>query len=112
MTVSAPPGALGVVVWVLLGIAAVVVVGSCAGALLLPDLLDRLHLITPLTSVAGPAVGLACALVEGWTPSTAGVLLVVALLAGTAPVLQSAIARTARTARTAPEGAGTDPGDG
>ena len=97
----------------LLGVAALVVVGSCAGALLLDDLLDRLHLVTPLTSVAGPAVGLACALVEGWTPSTAGVVVVVGLLAVTAPVLQSAIARTARPARAADDDdADAEPDDG
>lgn len=92
---TAPPGSLGVVVWVLLSAAAVLVVASSVGALLVRELLGRLHLLTPVTSVAGPLIGVSCALTQGWTTSTAGVLVVVGLLAVTGPVLSAAIARAA-----------------
>jgi multisubunit Na+/H+ antiporter MnhG subunit len=94
--VSAPPGALGVVVWVLCALAALVVVGGAVAALLLRTVAERLHLVTAVTSVAGPATGLACALALGASTSTAAVVVVVVLLAATAPVLQTAIARADR----------------
>jgi multisubunit Na+/H+ antiporter MnhG subunit len=94
--VSAPPGALGVVVWVLCALSAVLVVGAATVALVLGSVAERLHLVTVVTSVAGPATGLACALALGLSTSTAAVVVVVVLLAATAPVLQTAIARADR----------------
>jgi multisubunit Na+/H+ antiporter MnhG subunit len=69
--VSAPPGLLGVVVWVLCAVSALAVLGAAAGALLLRTVAERLHLVTLVTSV-------------------------VALLAATAPALQTGIARVER----------------
>ena len=85
-----------VAVVVLLAVAAMAAVGSAVAALLVDDLASRLHLVTPVTGIAGPALGLAAALTLGWTTATATVVLVVVLLAGTAPVLQTAIARAGR----------------
>lgn len=93
---TAPSGALGVVVWVLCGVSALTVAGAAVGALLLRSVGERLHLVTVVTSVAGPATGLACALTLGVSTSTAAVVLVVVLLAATAPALQTAIARAER----------------
>lgn len=81
---TAPGGVLGVVVWVLCAVSAVTVVGAGVGALLLETVAERLHLVTSVTSVAGPATGLACALTLGLSTSTAAVVVVVALLAVTA----------------------------
>jgi multisubunit Na+/H+ antiporter MnhG subunit len=94
--VSAPPGVLGVVVWVLCALSALAVLGAAAGALLLRTVAERLHLVTLVTSVAGPATGLACALTLGVSTGTAAVVVVIALLLATAPVLQTAIARVDR----------------
>jgi multisubunit Na+/H+ antiporter MnhG subunit len=99
--VTAPAGALGVAVWVLLSVAAVVVLGSSVGVLLVRELLARLHLLSPVTSVAGPLIGVACALTLGWSTSTAGVLVIVVLLAVTGPVLQAAVARAATVGESA-----------
>ena len=93
---SAPPGVLGVVVWVLCALSAVAVVGAAGAALLLRTVAERLHLVTLVTSVAGPATGLACALTLGVSTGTAAVVVVVVLLAATAPVLQTGIARVER----------------
>ena len=93
---SAPPGVLGVVVWVLCAVSGVTVLGAAAGALLLRTVAERLHLVTLVTSVAGPATGLACALTLGVSTGTAATVVVIALLAATAPVLQTAIARVER----------------
>jgi multisubunit Na+/H+ antiporter MnhG subunit len=84
-----------VAVWVLLSVAGVVVAGSSVGALLVGEFLGRLHLLTPVTSVAGPLIGVACALTLGWSTSTAGVLVIVVLLTVTGPALQAAVARAA-----------------
>jgi multisubunit Na+/H+ antiporter MnhG subunit len=97
--VTAPPGALGVVVWALCALAAVAVAGAAGAALVLGSVAERLHLVTVVTSVAGPATGLACALALGASTSTAAVVVVVVLLAATAPVLQTAIARADREGR-------------
>jgi multisubunit Na+/H+ antiporter MnhG subunit len=88
-----------VVVVVLIALAAVVTALSATAALVVDDLAGRLHLVTPVTGVAGPALGLAAALTLGWSTATAGVVLVVVLLAATAPVLQTAIARAGRARR-------------
>lgn len=93
---SAPPGVLGVVVWALCALVAVAVVGAATAALLLGSVAERLHLVTVVTSVAGPATGLACALTLGLSTSTAAVVVVIVVLAATAPVLQTAIARAER----------------
>lgn len=93
---SAPPGVLGVVVWVLCALSALAVLGAAGGALLLRTVAERLHVVTLVTSVAGPATGLACALTLGVSTGTAAVVVVVALLLATAPVLQTAIARLER----------------
>jgi multisubunit Na+/H+ antiporter MnhG subunit len=87
-----------VVVVLLLAVAAVVTAASATAALVVADLPSRLHLVTPVTAVAGPALGLAAALTLGWSTATAAVVVVVVLLAATAPVLQTAIARAARVA--------------
>lgn len=77
----------------LLAAGVLVVVASAVGAAVLRDVRARLHLLTPVTSVAGPLLGLAVALDGGWTASTGQVLVVVALLAVTGPVLGSATGR-------------------
>src|SRR5205085_10493586 len=58
----------------------VVIAGSASiAAVALPDTLDRLHAVTPITSLAGPLIGIAIAIDEGPDLTTGLVLLIVAL---------------------------------
>lgn len=71
---------------------AVVVLASMA-ALVLRGVLNRLHLLTPVTSVGGPLIGLALAIRDGWSLTTGEIGLTVALLALSGPVLEAATGR-------------------
>lgn len=82
-------------VWVLLGLAALVVVLSGIGLLGARDSLPRLHFVTPVTSVAAPLTGVAYAVDQGWGISAALVLVIVGLVAVTGPPLGAAIGRAA-----------------
>ena len=83
-----------VAVWVLLGLAVLVAVPCAVATVAVPDLLTRLHLLAPVTAVAGPLVAVAAGIAQGWTPTTAAAaFLVVGGLAVTGPVLTTAIAR-------------------
>jgi multicomponent Na+:H+ antiporter subunit G len=66
---------------------------SAVGAVLVRDARNRLHFLTPVTSVAGPLVGLALAFGNGWNATAVEVLVIVVLLAVTGPVLGAATGR-------------------
>jgi multicomponent Na+:H+ antiporter subunit G len=83
-----------VVADVLLVAGLLVAVVAAVGALVVRDVLDRLHFLTPVTSLAGPLVGAALAVENGWGATTAQILLAVFLLAVAGPVLESATGRT------------------
>ncbi|WP_329047834.1 monovalent cation/H(+) antiporter subunit G [Amycolatopsis sp. NBC_01488] len=78
-------------VLVFAGIAVVVV--SALTMLRARTLLNRLHLLAPVTTLGAPLVGLGLALANGWNLGSGAILLTVALLAVTGPVLQSAAGR-------------------
>lgn len=82
-----------VVAVVLLGAGVLVAVASAIGALVVRDVLDRLHFLSPVTSLAAPLVGIAMAVENGWSLATAGILFTVFLLALSGPVLGSATGR-------------------
>ncbi|GAB3164675.1 hypothetical protein GCM10027258_86560 [Amycolatopsis stemonae] len=73
------------------GVAVVVV--SAVAMLRARTLLTRLHLLAPVTTLGAPLVGAGLALANGWNLGSAAILLTVALLAVTGPVLQSAVGR-------------------
>jgi multicomponent Na+:H+ antiporter subunit G len=75
--------ALGVLVTVL----------SALGAALLSSTLDRLHLITLTTTIGVPLVGLGLALENGWSMTTAMVVLICVVLTGSGPVITAATGR-------------------
>jgi multisubunit Na+/H+ antiporter MnhG subunit len=75
------------------GIAAVVLSGL--GALTLRRVYNRLHYLTPMTSIGAPLIGLALAIGNGWGLTTAGDLFDIFLLALTGPVLEAATGRAA-----------------
>lgn len=56
---------------------------------------DRLHFLTPATSLGSPLVCLGLALENGWSLTTAQIVLVGVLVAITGPVLASAGVRVA-----------------
>lgn len=85
-----------------------VVVLSSAAALVLWQVLGRLHFLSPATSLGVPLVGLGLAVENGWSLTTAEILFICLLLAGTGPVLASATGRMAAqrqgaTSRETPE---------
>jgi multicomponent Na+:H+ antiporter subunit G len=80
-----------VLIWVGVGVAVL----SAMAALRLPPINPRLHALAPITSLAGPLVGVGLAVANGWSLTTATVLLIVVLLAVTGPVLVAATARLA-----------------
>ncbi|MCW2720881.1 monovalent cation/H(+) antiporter subunit G [Pseudonocardia sp.] len=82
-----------VVVLVLLAAGVLVAVASAVGAVLVREAATRLHFLTPVTSVAGPLLGAALAVENGWSSATGQVLVVVLLLVVTGPVLGSATGR-------------------
>jgi multicomponent Na+:H+ antiporter subunit G len=84
-----------VAVAALLALAGLVVVLSALGLVAAPGALARLHFVTPVTSVAGPLVGVAYAVDQGLGLASGMVLLTVALLAATGPVLGAAVGRLA-----------------
>ncbi|MDT7568875.1 MAG: multicomponent Na+:H+ antiporter subunit [Pseudonocardiales bacterium] len=101
---TAPMTAAGFVSELLLGAGVLVAVASSVAALLVRSLYDRLHFLTPVTSLAGPLVGASLAIENGWGTTTGQILFVVLLLAVTGPVLGAATGRLAR------RGAEPDPG--
>lgn len=82
-------------VWVLLGLAALVVALSGLGILGSLDTIPRLHFVTPVTSIAAPLTGVAYAVDQGWGISAGLVLVIVGLVAVTGPPLGAAIGRAA-----------------
>jgi multicomponent Na+:H+ antiporter subunit G len=72
-----------------------VVAASSVAALLLPHTLDRLHTVTPATSLGAPLIGLGIAVDQGWNLTTAQVLFICALVALTGPMVASATGRLA-----------------
>jgi multicomponent Na+:H+ antiporter subunit G len=73
------------------GVAVVVV--SALAMLRARTLLNRLHLLTPVTTLGAPLIGVGLALATGWNLTSGAILLTVVLLAVTSPVLQSATGR-------------------
>lgn len=90
---SAASGIPHLVALALLAAGLLVVLLSAAAAFGLRGTRNRLHVVTPVTSVAGPLIGLALAVEDGWTLATAQVLVVVLILAVTGPVMAMAIGR-------------------
>ncbi|WP_222853387.1 monovalent cation/H(+) antiporter subunit G [Fodinicola acaciae] len=86
MAVAAVLVAIGV--FVALAAAVTVLFGRTA--------LGRLHFVTPVTSVAGPLIGLGLAIANGFSLTSATIVLTVAIMAVTGPILTAATGRMAR----------------
>jgi multicomponent Na+:H+ antiporter subunit G len=82
-----------VVIYVLASLGTLIIVLSGAGALIVRGPLARLHFLSPITSLAGPLLGVALVLQQGWGIASGLILLTIGLLAVSSPVLESATAR-------------------
>src|SRR5947209_18872139 len=72
----------------------VVAVAAALGALAAgSDSYLRLHYVTPVTSVAGPLIGIGLSIENGWGLTTGEILLIVALLFVSGPIAAAATGR-------------------
>jgi multicomponent Na+:H+ antiporter subunit G len=71
----------------------VVVVASALAALGMRHAYNRLHFLTPATSLGAPLIGVGLVLENGWGLTAGLDILIVVLLALSAPVLEAATAR-------------------
>ncbi len=86
----------GLVVAVLLALAAAACLCAAIGLLVMPTTFSRLHYAGLVTTVAAPACGLAVAIAEGLWPAGAKALLVSLAMIVAGPIVTHATARAAR----------------
>ena len=78
----------------LVALGCLVTVAACTGALVRrSDVFDRMHFVTPVTSVGCPLVAIGLSVEQGWGLTTASLLLVAGLLLIAGPVLEAATGR-------------------
>jgi multicomponent Na+:H+ antiporter subunit G len=76
------------------GLGVAVAIASAVGALVMgTDSFNRLHFVTPITSVAGPLVAVGLCIQRGWGMTAGTILLVVGLLFIAGPVTAAATGR-------------------
>jgi multisubunit Na+/H+ antiporter MnhG subunit len=90
----------GIVADVLLGLAAVVVLASSAGILVMRDAYQKLHYVTPIAVVAPVIVALAVLVQSGWTVNSGETWLGLLFMLAGGPFLAHATIRAARIRRT------------
>ena len=89
-----------VVADILLGLAAALVLGSSVGVLVMRDVYQKIHFVTPAALVAPLAVGLAVLVQSGATIVTAQTWLTLLFVVIAGPVLAHATIRAARIRET------------
>lgn len=89
MNTAAP----GPVVLALLAAGLLVVVAAAVGAVATLRGYDRLHLVSPVTSLGAPLVGLALVIHNGWSLASGEILVTVALMVATGPAIAAATGR-------------------
>ena len=78
----------------LVGFGVAVVMASVVGALVLgTDSFNRLHFVTPITSVAGPLIAAGLCIQTGWGITAGTIILVVGLLFVAGPLTAAATGR-------------------
>ena len=76
------------------GLGVAVAIASAVGALVVgTDGYNRLHFVTPITSVAGPLVAVGLCIQSGWGITAGTIILIVGLLFVGAPVTSAATGR-------------------
>jgi len=91
---------MAVVVDVLLGLAVVIVLASSVGLLVMRDVYQKLHYVTPTGLVAPVLVGLAVLIQSGWSARSAQTWLAVLFMVMAGPFLTHATIRAARVRAT------------
>jgi multisubunit Na+/H+ antiporter MnhG subunit len=81
---------------VLLGLAVLVTAVSCIGVLIMRDVFQKIHYVTPVSVVAPVLVALAVLVRSGWSNRSAVAWLTVFFLVLASPVLSHATMRAAR----------------
>lgn len=81
--------------WCVVFAGVAVVVLSALAALALPTVFDRLHLLTPTTSVGTPLIALGLILLSGWSATSASIAVIAAVVVVTAPAMSAATGRVA-----------------
>ena len=100
-----------VVADVLLGLAVLIVLGSSVGILLMRDVYQKLHYVTPIALIAPLVVALAILVQSGWSVNSLQTWLAVAFMAIAAPFLSHATIRAARIRQTGDRTAAADHDD-
>jgi multisubunit Na+/H+ antiporter MnhG subunit len=85
-----------VIVYLLLSLAALTVLASSVGILVMRDAYQRLHYVTPVAVVAPVLVGLAVLIQSGFTENSAQTWLALVFVLAGGPVLAHATIRAAR----------------
>jgi multisubunit Na+/H+ antiporter MnhG subunit len=83
-------------VYLLLGLAALIVLASSVGILVMRDPYQKLHYVSPVAVVAPVAVGLAVLVQSGFTENSAQTWLALVFVLAGGPVLTHATIRAAR----------------
>jgi monovalent cation/proton antiporter MnhG/PhaG subunit len=91
---------MSVVVDVLLAAAVLIVLASSVGILVMPDVYQKLHYVTPISVVAPVLVGAAVLVQSGWSTRSAQTWLALLLIVVASPVLSHATIRAARIRET------------
>lgn len=87
---------MSVLVDILLGLAVMVVLASSVGIMVMPDVYQKLHFVTPAALVAPVLVGIAVLLQSGWSARSAQTWLALLFVIIASPVLSHATIRAAR----------------
>jgi multisubunit Na+/H+ antiporter MnhG subunit len=78
----------------LVALGTAVTVAACVSALVMrSSVFDRLHFLTPVTSIGCPLVAVGLCVEQGWGLTAASYLLVAGLLFFSAPFLEAAMGR-------------------
>ncbi len=85
-----------IIVYLLLGLAALIVLASSAGILVMRDPYQKLHYVSPVAVVAPVVVGLAVLIQSGFTEDSAQTWLALVFVLAGGPVLTHATIRAAR----------------
>jgi multisubunit Na+/H+ antiporter MnhG subunit len=85
-----------IIVYLLLGLAVLIVLASSVGILVMRDAYQKLHYLSPLAVVAPVVVGLAVLVQSGFTENSAQTWLALVFLLAGGPVLTHATIRAAR----------------
>lgn len=83
------------VAWTVVFAGIAVVSLSAIAAAALPQVFNRLHLLTVTTSVGAPLIGVGLMILRGWTEASAMIAAIIALVVLSAPVISAATAQLA-----------------